>query len=98
MQDFADGAPSLIDGGIRFRASPRIGIGDRDLSEAFSPEHPGLLSFLPLRVKERVVGPGFVRIAVGPTVDGDSFDVPRGIEARTAKHSRELIADISVEL
>src|ERR1700694_3037036 len=98
VKEFADGAPSLIDSGIGCRPRPGIGIGDGHPSELLSPEHPGLLSFFPLRVKERVIGLWLIRIAVGPAIDGNSLYVACGIKSSTTQHSRELIADISLEL
>src|SRR5258705_13859525 len=42
----------LIDGDIRVRRSPRIRVGDGDLSKLLAPEDPGLLTFCPLRVEQ----------------------------------------------
>ncbi len=98
VKEFADGAPGLIDGGIRFGTRPGIGIGDGQPSEPFSPEQPGLLSFFPLWVKECVIGLWLIRIAVGPAIDGNSLYVACGVKSSTTQHSRELIADISLEL
>src|SRR6202165_2062676 len=98
VKECADGAPSLIDSGIGFRTRPGIGIGDGHPSEPLSPEHPGLLSLFPLRVKECVIGLWLIRIAVGPAIDGNSLYVACGVKYSTTQHSRELIADISLEL
>src|SRR6202158_6372634 len=73
-------------------------MGDGHPSELLSPEHPGLLSFFPLRVKERVIGLWLIRIAVRPAIDGNSLYVACGVKSSTTQHSRELIADISLEL
>ena len=97
VKEFADGAPGLIDGGIRFGTRPGIGIGDGQPSEPFSPEQPGLLSFFPLWVKECVIGLWLIRIAVGPAIDGNSLYVACGVKSSTTQHSRELIADVPFE-
>src|SRR5712692_11572258 len=71
-QEFADGAPSLIDGHIRVRAGAGIGVCNGNPAERLPANDPGLLLLFPVGIEERIWREG---IAVRPAIDGDALDV-----------------------
>src|ERR1019366_721064 len=88
------GAMGLVDGRVGLCRSRRIGIGDGDAAEWLASDHPGLVFFLPLRIKKRV---RTVSIAVRPAVDSNALDVAGGIESGRSQHGSQLLADIALE-
>lgn len=94
VQQFSDGAPGLIDGHVGVSAGAGVGIRDGNLAKNLAPDDPGLLSFFPIGIEERIRRE---RVAVRPTIDGDALDVLGGIESRATEHARQLVADVSFE-
>src|SRR5260370_25411778 len=79
----------LIDRHISVSARPRIGIGNRDPPKRLASEHPRLLPHFPLR---QIQSKRRERIAIRPPVHHNPLNIPRGIESRSAKHPRPLLA------
>src|SRR4029077_19920092 len=92
---FANGAIGLIDSGVRLGARAGVGIGDRNSAEGLPPNDPRLLPFFPVWIEESVRPIIFVSVTVRPTIHSDGLNVPRRIEARSAKHPSELITNIA---
>src|SRR5262245_10886804 len=92
--DLVDRAMPLLDRDVGVGAHAGVGVGDSDISGTLTAEH--VRHFLRRRVAidEAVV---LGRVAVRPAIDGDAFDVTCRIETGAAKHSSQLIADVSLE-
>src|SRR6266849_5887806 len=84
----------LIYGHIAVRAGSRIRIRNSNAPKALSPDHPGLLSLLPLRIKQRVRRE---RVPVRPAIHGNAFDVARRIESRSPEHARQLVSYVALK-
>src|SRR5712664_144074 len=91
---FANGAPSLMDCFIGVSERPRVRIGDVDAAKRTAADFAWRLSRRPLRIIERIV---FVRVAVGPAIDGDRLDVAGRFESTGREHAIELIAYVAFE-
>src|SRR5229473_1396320 len=87
-------AKCLVDCHIRVSARPRIGIGNRDPPKRLASEHPRLLPRFPLR---QIQPKRRERIAMRPPVHNNALNIARGIESRSAKHPRQLLAYVPLE-
>src|SRR6266853_5585860 len=85
---------SLVDGLVGVGVGSRVRIRDGDISVTLPSDYPRLLFLFPGRIEQRVRRE---RIAVRPAVHGDAFDVASRIEAGSAQHLRQLIADVALE-
>src|SRR5229473_458082 len=94
VKEFADGAPGLIDGHIRVRVCAGIGVCDGDLAESLPANDPGFLLFFPIGIEQRIRRED---VAVRPAIYGDTLDVLRRVECRSAEHAAQLVADVSLE-
>src|ERR1700749_2383273 len=88
-EEFSDGAVGLIDGDVCVGAGSGVRVCDGDSAKGLPPDDPGLLPFLPFRIVEAERSE---RVAMGPTVDGNSLDVACWIKSGAAKHAAQLVA------
>src|SRR5713226_6525532 len=75
-------------------ASSRVRIRNGYISETLPSNHPGLLFLFPVRIEQRIRRE---RIAMRPTIHGDSLNVASCIEASSAQHPRQLLPDVALE-
>src|SRR5438270_5373810 len=87
-------APRLVYRFISISSGSRVRICNSNPSKAFAPNLAWTVTLGPFRVEQVVV---FVSIAVRPAVHGDRRNIIRWIESTLAKHSRKLIANVSLE-
>src|SRR5258708_14500797 len=90
-EDFLHRAKRLIDCHISVSARTRIGIGDRDPPKRLASEHPRLLPRFPLR---QIQPKRRERIAMRPPVHNNTPNIPSGVQSRSAKHTRHLLAHV----
>jgi hypothetical protein len=69
IQQFADRTVSLVDGAVRISRKSRIGIGDRDASEALARDQIRCVGGVEVLVPKRIV---FRRVTMRPAIDRDA--------------------------
>src|SRR6266403_3433691 len=85
---------SLVDGLVGVGVGSRVRIRNGYISVRLPSDYPRLLFLFPGRIEQMI---GRERIAMRPAIHRDAFDVASRIEAGSAQHLRQLIADVTLE-
>src|SRR5579859_1864525 len=94
LHEFGNSAIGLVDGDVSVGGGAGVGVGDGDTAEALAANLVWRLSRRPIRIEQGIV---FVAVTVGPAVDGDGFDVARGIKPAGGERAGELVANLALE-